>query len=204
VPGATGNHYVSIDDESVATLSNNLFFGLGEYSRCADCPMDQDNVNNQDPLFVDPENYNFQLQSGSPALNAGSANLEFEINLPGYAPWERDLNFLLRDDSPSIGAHELLSTTVSVYQYDDAADLILYPNPVRNGLTLEIDLLTSSTISIEIHDALGKLVRRSPHKNYPGGQNILTVDTDDFLSGMYYLRVTTDDGKSGVKKFVVE
>lgn len=204
VPGATGNHYVAIDDESVVTLSNNLFFGLGEYSRCAKCPMDQDNVNNEDPLFVDPENQNFQLQDASPALDAGSANLELEIDLPGYAPIDRDLNFVLRSGSPAIGAYEPSSTTVSFDQVDESTTILLYPNPVANNLTLEIDLVNPSTVNMAIYDALGKLVGTSIMKKYPTGKNMLSVATDNLKSGMYYLLVSTERGKSGVRKFVVE
>lgn len=106
-PGPTGNHYSIIDNEPVTSLSNNLYYGLGNYTNCSTCIMDQDNINNQDPMFMDPLNFDFQLQPGSPAAYAGTDNLLFEVAPPAYAPIERDLNFVLRGNTPSLGAFEL-------------------------------------------------------------------------------------------------
>jgi hypothetical protein len=51
---------------------------------------------NQSPSFRDPGNKDFRLNSNSPAINYG-------IQLPTY---QTDLNGILRDQSPDLGAYE--------------------------------------------------------------------------------------------------
>jgi hypothetical protein len=53
------------------------------------------NILNEDPLFIDPELFNYQLDSLSPAINAG-LNLGVAIDLLG----------INRSDPPEIGAYE--------------------------------------------------------------------------------------------------
>jgi len=104
-PGPTGNHYHLFTDESVGSLSNNLYFGLGDYTPCDNCAEDLDNISNQDPLFVDSALDNFKLQDDSPAIGSGTDDLFFEIAPPAYAPISRDIDFVLRNNPPALGAY---------------------------------------------------------------------------------------------------
>ena len=102
-PGNGGTtEYVEVDENTY--LSNNLYYGNGDYPSCAGCPEDMENVNNEDPLFVNPVAVNFQLQEFSPAIDAGTADLLFEFLPPYYAPITRDIHLILRESPYDLGA----------------------------------------------------------------------------------------------------
>ena len=203
-PGPTGNHYIQLDEESNISLSNNLFYGLGDYSPCTNCITDQDNINNQDPLFVDAANNNFNLSPTSPAIGMGSADLEFEVAPPSYAPINRDINYVLRNSTPSIGAYEHEATVVDVIQINNLKELRLYPNPVENNFTLEFDLTKAGNIGIEIMDVMGRMIKASHSKNYFAGKNKVYFETNTLNTGMYYLKLSDDTGEGVIRKFIVK
>ncbi|CAM2063718.1 Disaggr-assoc domain-containing protein [Sulfidibacter corallicola] len=104
-PGNGGTtDYVEVDENT--HLSNNLYFGNGDYPTCGGCAEDAENVNNEDPLFVNPAATNFQLQELSPAIDAGTADLLFEFLPPHYAPITRDIHLILREGRYDLGATE--------------------------------------------------------------------------------------------------
>ena len=88
----------SIDEELILFASPNANFQTFWNSNLlktkrSDIPIT--NILNKDPKFVDAFNGNYQLDSLSPAINAG-LNIELEIDLEGK----------VRDSQPDIGAYE--------------------------------------------------------------------------------------------------
>jgi len=90
--GALENEIIlsnSGEEQFTLTMSNNLiktndgsFVGFG-------------NILNQNPLFIDPEQFNYRLESSSPAIDAG-----LPIGILS------DLEGNTRDSLPDIGAYE--------------------------------------------------------------------------------------------------
>jgi len=204
IPGPTGNHYIQLDEESEVSLSNNLFYGLGDYSPCLNCVTDLDNINNLDPMFVDVANNNFNLHDASPAIDMGTSDLPFEIDPPSYAPINRDINYVLRSSTPSIGAYEYMTTILEVEHINDLKALRLYPNPVEDSFTLEFDLVSTADISFEIIDVMGRLIFSSPFKNYSIGKNKTYIETNKLDTGMYYLRLSINSLERVTRKFTVK
>jgi hypothetical protein len=67
----------------------------------------------------------------------------------------------------------------------------IYPNPFTNSLNLSYDNLSSGSLSI--YDVNGKLV----HSEIINNSNATTVDTSDFIKGVYfYILVDTNTGLS--------
>ena len=202
-PGPTGNHYTVIDNEPVVSLSNNLYYGIGNYSPCANCPVDQNNLNNQDPLFVDPANLDLELQTNSPAIGAGTANLVFEVAPPSYAPIDRDMKFLLRNAIPSLGAYES-TTTVSLEETVRASDLFIYPNPSQGRFRVGFEANTPSEIGFEVFDLLGKQIFATEPGLFSNGDHQTEIDIPNLTSGIYFLRMVVDGQGVRTERFVVE
>nr|MCR5822482.1 T9SS type A sorting domain-containing protein [Bacteroidales bacterium] len=80
---------------------------------------------------------------------------------------------------------------VGIESATNATTLNVYPNPVIDELRVECG---EAIRNIEVLDVTGRTV-------YSTGNCDGTIDTDGWQSGMYIIRVTTDNGMS-VQKFV--
>jgi hypothetical protein len=66
---------------------------------------------------------------------------------------------------------------------------IVYPNPVQNNtLFINIDLIETSAVPVEIFDVTGKLIAS---KIYYPTSNTLEVDVSSIANGFFVLKITT-------------
>lgn len=70
--------------------------------------------------------------------------------------------------------------------FEDSRDIVLYPNPVKGILNIQLpNQKSSNIIKLSIYNIMGQLVYQSSDKN-------LKVDTDKFTTGVYTLFLKTD------------
>src|SRR5690606_24426245 len=74
--------------------------------------------------------------------------------------------------------------------------LVLFPNPAQNEITIYASSNISSSAQIEIHNTLGQLVYKS------GFVNSGKIDISGFQSGVYFVKVIADNNQSFTKKLV--
>ncbi len=75
-------------------------------------------------------------------------------------------------------------------------DLVLYPNPVSEVLSIKYKDKCSTSANVEILDITGRKV----YEGKMEGES--KINTASFENGTYFIRIT-EDGKMNVKKFVV-
>lgn len=82
--------------------------------------------------------------------------------------------------------------------------LSVSPNPFVDQLRLEINTLQQRTLRLELLDPLGRVVAAETFWRLPPGYNALVfrVKSRKLKFGIYYLRVTDEDGKSVVRTLV--
>ena len=80
----------------------------------------------------------------------------------------------------------------------DTASLLIFPNPAKENLNVKLKG-TNKIQSIEINSMLGKLV-------YSKKANTIDVlvSTENMSSGMYLIKVTSNNGNVYLKKFILE
>ena len=82
------------------------------------------------------------------------------------------------------------------------AQLIIYPNPVRDNGNINITLTENAKVSYQIYDLAGRMVANTEVGYYEQGDHTLTFSADNLASGSYIIRVQAGD-KSQTAKFLV-
>ncbi len=92
--------------KSNTVISDNLFYDIGANTmNLADLDT-ATNVEGQNPLFVNPSDFDFNLKKESPAINAGVNDLIFEVQAPAFAPVSKDIFGRERSGKYDLGAVE--------------------------------------------------------------------------------------------------
>jgi len=107
-------------------------------------------------------------------------------------PYEADrLVYRLRQVDVDGTAH--FSKTVTVERRVDAVELLgTYPNPARGEATVRYALPGRQEVSIQLYDMLGRRVRTVVQSEQSGRQE-RRLDLSGLSSGVYFLRLTTDE-----------
>jgi hypothetical protein len=79
-----------------------------------------------------------------------------------------------------------------------------YPNPVHVGekISVDVNLRIESEMKTELVDALGKRVFELK-STYPAGESSLSLYTNNIAPGLYFIRVTTEQGFRS-EKIIIE
>ncbi len=76
------------------------------------------------------------------------------------------------------------------------SELLVYPNPATQTLTVELDASTNGQSSLSLLDMLGREVMTRPNVFVAnGGRSTAQLDVSQLNSGIYYVVVTTPEGK---------
>ncbi len=70
----------------------------------------------------------------------------------------------------------------------------IYPNPVKDIATLDINLAQSSNATIQVMDLMGRNVIELGTKSLRAGQTTMEINTSNLSNGMYFVKVCTDNG----------
>jgi ELWxxDGT repeat protein len=70
----------------------------------------------------------------------------------------------------------------------------LYPNPVFDYLTLQIDLKEAYWLNLTIIDVAGRVIAEISSKEYNKGKTEIHMSTTQWLPGLYYYRLVGKDG----------
>lgn len=77
-------------------------------------------------------------------------------------------------------------------------ELIIFPNPALDILTVEFELTEAMDLSIYLVDALGRKVKNIANQSFLLGKNQLTADVGDLERGTYFLRIHSFYGQQVV------
>jgi hypothetical protein len=90
------------------------------------------------------------------------------------------------------GATSMHSKIVDLVRTADGSELMLYPNPAKNLVTLDLNSNEFSTLTIRINDMNGRIVKEVKSSAQPGS-NQIPLDIYQLRSGNYMLQVKKND-----------
>lgn len=91
----------------------------------------------------------------------------------------------------------IYSNLVTIYHFPDA-DVLIYPNPVRQSQSFSIATNKAGRIEVEFYNSTGALLRRMSLTELEQ-----QVSANQFSKGIYFLRMKDDEGNMSVQKLVV-
>jgi hypothetical protein len=75
----------------------------------------------------------------------------------------------------------------------------VYPNPTSTNATVDINLLQSENVTMEVYDMAGALVSRENEGTLTVGQHVVDLNTANMANGMYFVKVTAGQSVQTIK-----
>jgi len=155
-----------------------------------------------------PINVTFQVDMNGTTTDGSGVFVAGDFQFPA---WQKNVLELSDDDNDNI-----YETTVQMipanYEFkfyngtdgnatsDALKDISFYPNPIKDFLMLKIDNNNVVYYDVVIHNIFGQQVYEAENKT----ENLLHINSKDFLSGIYFVSVYLDEVEITTKKIIVE
>ena len=138
-----------------------------------------------DPLFVDWENGDFDLQENSPNIDAGTVDVDFDgfVDIFDFNGENPDIG-LFEFDSGLLSNDELMPKKYNLYNP--------YPNPFNPSTIISFFVPEYSHVSIQIFDLNGRLVSNVANQYYVPGHHQINWSGEKFSSGLYLVKMVSE------------
>jgi hypothetical protein len=136
---------------------------------------------------------------GSTLITGQRYRVVYEVSHPGSTA----LYYVKKGNCGGGGGHEhtrgyaINENSVTI---EEENSFTLYPNPVKDLVTIKMDEEKTESASIEIFNQLGQVIRTG---EYTISNGVVNVDLSDLPIGLYTLRLVTSNGVSS-QKFLKE
>ena len=134
---------------------------------------------------------NFVMMAKVHSQNGTTNNYAYE-----YADPKIGRNFFRikhNEENGDVSYSDIRQTIIATQQ----GELITYPNPTANKLYVELLSATSLDGTIDVFNAIGKLM---VHQNFDKGQSRYEIDMSNLAPGTFILKITTADGETQTAK----
>ena len=86
----------------------------------------------------------------------------------------------------------------SVAQINGLNSAKIFPNPAHINSTLEFDLETNTTMSIDLYNTLGQQVKTLSNQEYQAGNQKIELDITNLPQGLYTLKMQSSNGVNSI------
>lgn len=83
-------------------------------------------------------------------------------------------------------------------------EVSIFPNPAANSAVVNLDLITSTNVSIDVTDITGRVVSRIAPSYMVAGEHMVNLSLTDLANGLYNVIIRTDAGSVNQRLSVVK
>lgn len=93
--------------------------------------------------------------------------------------------------------------TPSAVHPEDISVISVYPNPFNPTTTVTVTLLEPSSLTVTVHNILGKQVSVLANRRFRSGYHQFTLEATDLASGVYFIRASVPNHLDKVQKIAL-
>jgi hypothetical protein len=136
----------------------------------------------EDPMFIDPENHDYHLNHGSPAIGSGRYDRD-----RGALPYEATS---VDDDENGLPS--------------DYALISAYPNPFNSRAIIEFTLPETANAKLEIFNIMGQREAVLFDRIQEAGRNSALWNASKNHSGIYFARLSYGEKSASTKLVLIK
>ncbi|MBI9066409.1 MAG: T9SS type A sorting domain-containing protein [Salinivirgaceae bacterium] len=147
---------------------------------------------NENPFFVDENNYDYHLTKNSPCNNAGSPDTS-GLHLPLY---DIDGNARIIGGRIDMGAYEYSRPTGILENNQTPSEFSLsqnYPNPFNSYTTIHFTIPKENKVSLKIFNILGQEVETIVNERLNAGEHEVIWNANKYSSGIFFYSLNVDN-----------
>ncbi|SHN74970.1 Por secretion system C-terminal sorting domain-containing protein [Flavobacterium fryxellicola] len=95
--------------------------------------------------------------------------------------------------------------TLSVDKFEASTDVVFaYPNPVKDLLTVYFSGKSKDNMTLALYDLQGRVQKENKYSQISEGTNAVEFNVDSIINGMYFLKVSDDNGLIKTLKVMIQ
>jgi hypothetical protein len=145
----------------------------------------------EDPLFINPSNGDYHLQSNSPCIDAGDPNSPLDPDGTIADIGAYFYNHLWTQEPTPVEI-----TTFQLMQN--------YPNPFNPSTTLSYSLPSADHVRLQIYDVLGHHISTLVDVHQSAGQHRIHFNASNLSSGIYFYRIQSSNFHATRKMILIK
>ncbi len=126
--------------------------------------------------------------------NSSGGSVAFTIGEPVSETYKTSTNI------STLGFHQPEQADIVNMIKEQGSDvsILVFPNPVKDELNINLSGLAHGNYTLEIIDALGKLIYKT-NTEVSDDKNSLSIKTSDYASGNYFLNISNSNFNKSIK-----
>jgi hypothetical protein len=83
-------------------------------------------------------------------------------------------------------------------------EVVVYPNPAKNNATIELNLVKSETVTVNVLSIMGQVVYTQTFTNVPSGKQTISLNSENWSNGIYNVNISTSNGSISRKLEIIK
>jgi hypothetical protein len=96
-----------------------------------------------------------------------------------------------------------LSSATGIAEIPLVSNILIFPNPASDLVTVDFDLADNKNVSVEMKDVLGRVVKTGDAKPLQAGHHQISIPLSDIAKGIYFISVRSN-AQVLTQKLVIE